>query len=55
MKNLITSNNLTFTKKNCNCGITSDALDIQSKLRKKSYKTKSKRKNRNKSKKNKKE
>ena len=42
MKNLITSNNLTFTKKNCNCGITSNAIDINTKSRKKSNKQKTK-------------
>ena len=45
MKNLITSSNLTFTKKKCNCGITSNTA----------YKTKSKKKylqRKNKSKKN---
>ena len=44
MKNLITSSNLTFTKKNCNCGITSKTLDRQTKSRKKSHNTKSKNK-----------
>ena len=42
MKNLITSSNLTFTKKNCNCGITSNTLDKQTKSRKKSHKKKTK-------------
>jgi hypothetical protein len=44
MKKLITSSNLTFTKKNCNCGITtSHVLDTSSK-RKKQIKTKTKKK-----------
>ena len=51
MKNLITSSNLTFTKKNCNCGIISKALDTQHKSKSKS---KSKSKHNHKSKTNKK-
>ena len=42
MKQLITSSNLTFTKKNCNCGITSHGLDTQPKSRSKKRKSKSK-------------
>ena len=42
MKNLITSSNLTFTKKNCNCGITSNTLNTHTKSRKKSHKKKTK-------------
>ena len=45
MKNLITSSNLTFTKKNCNCGITSGALDTQTKPRRKNNKSKKNKKN----------
>ena len=59
MKDLITIRNLTFTKKNCNCGITSDALDTETKSRKKSksklkHNHKSKLKHNHKSKTNKK-
>ena len=42
MKQLITSSNLTFTKKNCNCGITSQPLDTQPKSKSKKRKSKSK-------------
>jgi len=45
MKNLITSSNLTFIKKNCHCGITSKALDTHTKSHKrKSYKSKNSKK-----------
>lgn len=44
MKNLITSSNLTFTKKNCNCGIISNALDTSGKRKTKRKSHKSKRK-----------
>ena len=29
MKNLITSDNLTFTKKKCNCGLNSNTVDTK--------------------------
>ena len=45
MKHLITSSNLTFTKKNCNCNITSNALDTKTKsYKRKSYKSKNSKK-----------
>jgi hypothetical protein len=44
MKNLITSSNLTFTKKNCNCGIISKDIKLytKTKLTRKSHKSKRK-------------
>ena len=44
MKKLITSSNLTFTKKKCNCGIISKDIKLYKKtnLTRKSHKSKSK-------------
>ena len=53
MKQLITSSNLTFTKKNCNCDITLQAINTSGKRKIKRNSHKSKTKKSSKSKKNK--
>lgn len=40
MKNLITSDNLTFTKKKCNCGLKSNNVDTKGSTDKKKVSTK---------------
>ena len=42
MKNLITSDNLKFTKKKCNCGLKSNNVDIKGTTDKKKVSKKSK-------------